>query len=179
MDQLQDRVMSDGRNRAAEDKQGKSVGTATRQAEPFSIRNSDRNEQTKIKREPSPRKNPPTSVKREAHAVKTERDIKYETPLSNRVGSRSTTPATGSTDKRKLLPIPDFETQRRCEWQLQSLEGSLKQVESLLMFLGLTVDRSIDSTDVLVYRVLVRDTNSASEAILLLFTFRKIGFPST
>lgn len=47
------------------------------------------------------------------------------------------------------------------------------------MFHGLTVDGSIDSTDVLVCRVPVRDTDSASEAILLLFTFRNIGFPST
>lgn len=101
-DELQGRVMSNRRDRAAEDKQGKSVGTAT------STRNSDRNEQVKIKREPSSSKNPPTSVKREAHAAKTERDVKYETPLSSRVGSRSTTPATGSTDKRKLLPIPGW-----------------------------------------------------------------------
>lgn len=72
------------------------------------IRKSDRNEQPKIKREPSPAKNQPTSVKREAESVKAEKGIKYETPLNSRVSSRSTTPATGSVDKRKLLPIPGW-----------------------------------------------------------------------
>lgn len=72
------------------------------------IRKSNRNEQPKIKREPSPAKNQPTSVKREAESVKAEQGVKYETPFSSRVGSRSTTPATGSVDKRKLLPIPGW-----------------------------------------------------------------------
>lgn len=107
-DQLRRRVMSDGGDRAAEDKQGKSVATASRKVEPSSTRLSDRNEQIKIKREPSPSRNHPTSVTREALPYKAERDVKFETPLGSRVGSRSSTPATGSADRRKLLPIPGW-----------------------------------------------------------------------
>lgn len=71
-------------------------------------RNSDKTSQLEIKREPSQAKTQIVSVTLAAKPVKAEGDIKHETPLGSRVGSRSTTPAPGSVDKRKLLPIPGW-----------------------------------------------------------------------
>lgn len=103
-----DKVREDLQDRTAEDKQDENRKTVNKNPDVSSNRATNQKEQSKIKQEPVTSKNPPSSVKRDAHMSKADRDVKQETPLGSKAASRSTAPATGSTDKRKLLPIPGW-----------------------------------------------------------------------
>lgn len=68
----------------------------------------DRNLRSRTKNDESTKMDPPASVKRETSVSRPERPVKQETPIRSEAASRGTTPATGSVDKRKLLPIPGW-----------------------------------------------------------------------